>query len=149
MRGLVFAASCRLPPATESPSANAVVVAFTFIFVADRLGRKGTGTGVTEIVASGDRLKSSEDAVIDKGAVIGVDAGTVGVDDAWSGEGLVAEAGVLGEEVNAARKLAGKGTGDCFGGTCVVDLVDCSDKLTAADNPTLYDFGAGVGLALP
>lgn len=48
----------------------------------------------------------------------------------------------------AAKKFAGKGTGDCLDGTCIADLVDFKERLIAAGKPTLYDLGAGVGLGL-
>jgi hypothetical protein len=56
--------------------------------------------------------------------------------------------GVPGDEAMAARKPAGKGTGDCLGGTCIADLVDFRDRLIAAGKPTLYDLGTGAGLGL-
>lgn len=57
-------------------------------------------------------------------------------------------AGVPAEGVMAAKKFAGKGTGDCLDGTCIADLVDFRDRLIAAGKPTLYDLETGVGLGL-
>ena len=45
--------------------------------------------------------------------------------------------GVPGEDVMAAKKLAGRGTGDSLAGTCIDVLVDFNDRLKAAGNPTL------------
>lgn len=103
----------------------------------------GSGTGVTEPCG----VDACLGVELAEGPSLGGGECAVGVDGkptalaSWSGicngAGLPKVAEGFGDELIAARKLAGRGTGDCLGGICVAGLANFKERLTAAGSPTL------------